>query len=97
MTAYVDEMPPPLSMLIVPMLLKYEGSLYNSFRRVDVVSSPSAGVTAGSGGNSTNSSTGNRRGSGGVENIGDITAKGEAQIAIVDLLGIVSGICLSSE
>ena len=38
-----------------------------------------------------------RRGSGGVENIGDITAKGEAQIAVVDLLGIVSGICLSSE
>lgn len=38
-----------------------------------------------------------RRGSGGVENIGDITAKGEAQIAVVDLLGIFSGICLSSE
>lgn len=70
-------------------------ALYNSFRRVDVVSSPSNVVTAGSGGNSTNSSTGNRRGSGGVENIGDITAKGEAQIAVVDLLGIVSGICLS--
>ena len=31
------------------------------------------------------------------ENIGDITAKGEAQIAIVDLLGIMSGVCLSSE
>lgn len=29
------------------------------------------------------------------ENIGDITAKGEAQIAIVDLLGIGSGIALS--
>jgi len=29
------------------------------------------------------------------ENIGDITAKGEAQIAIVDLLGIGSGVCLS--
>eukprot|EP00977_Amphora_coffeiformis_P019261 scaffold7101_cov153-Amphora_coffeaeformis.AAC.6 len=29
------------------------------------------------------------------ENIGDITAKGEAQIAIVDLLGIASGVCLS--
>ena len=73
-------------------------ALYNSFRRVDVVSSSSStGATAGSGGNSTNSSIGNRRGSGGVENIGDITAKGEAQIAVVDLLGIVSGICLSSE
>ncbi len=72
-------------------------ALYNSFRRVDAVSPPTNGVTAGSGGNSTNSSTGNRRGSGGVENIGDITAKGEAQIAVVDLLGIVSGICLSSE
>lgn len=33
--------------------------------------------------------------SGGGENIGDITAKGEAQIAVVDLLGIASGICLS--
>ncbi len=31
------------------------------------------------------------------ENIGDITAKGEAQIAIVDLIGIVSGVCLSSK
>lgn len=29
------------------------------------------------------------------ENIGDITAKGEAQIAIVDLLGIASGVALS--
>jgi hypothetical protein len=29
------------------------------------------------------------------ENIGDITAKGEAQIAIVDLLGIASGVSLS--
>ncbi|KAL3935896.1 MAG: hypothetical protein SGBAC_008675 [Bacillariaceae sp.] len=29
------------------------------------------------------------------ENIGDITAKGEAQIAIVDLLGIISGVFLS--
>ena len=31
----------------------------------------------------------------GTDNIGDITAKGEAQIAIVDLLGIASGVCLS--
>lgn len=30
-----------------------------------------------------------------TENIGDITAKGEAQIAIVDLLGIGSGVALS--
>lgn len=29
------------------------------------------------------------------ENIGDITAKGEAQIAVVDLLGIGVGVCLS--
>lgn len=29
------------------------------------------------------------------ENIGDITAKGEAQIAVVDLLGILCGVCLS--
>lgn len=34
-------------------------------------------------------------GVGGGENIGDITAKGEAQIAIVDLIGIASGIVLS--
>jgi len=30
-----------------------------------------------------------------TENIGDIIAKGEAQIAIVDLLGIGTGVCLS--
>ncbi len=30
------------------------------------------------------------------ENIGDITAKGEAQIAVVDMLGILSGILLSN-
>jgi hypothetical protein len=71
-------------------------ALYNSFRRADDVSSTSSGGTVG-GVNNTNSSAGNRRGSGGVENIGDITAKGEAQIAVVDLLGIVSGIFLSSE
>jgi len=29
------------------------------------------------------------------ENLGDITAKGEAQVAIVDLFGIISGVCLS--
>jgi len=29
------------------------------------------------------------------ENIGDITAKGEAQIGVVDLLGILCGVCLS--
>ncbi|GFH62135.1 hypothetical protein CTEN210_18611 [Chaetoceros tenuissimus] len=32
---------------------------------------------------------------GSKENIGDITAKGEAQIAVVDLLGIMSGVFLS--
>ncbi|GMH57507.1 hypothetical protein TL16_g02399 [Triparma laevis f. inornata] len=31
----------------------------------------------------------------GRENIGDITAKGEAQISVVDLFGIASGVCLS--
>jgi len=35
------------------------------------------------------------RDSSGRENIGDITAKGEAQVATVDLLGIASGVCLS--
>jgi len=29
------------------------------------------------------------------ENIGDSTAKGEAQITVVDLLGILCGVCLS--
>ena len=32
-----------------------------------------------------------------TENIGDITAKGEAQIAVVDLVGIGSGVLLSSK
>ncbi|KAL3764611.1 hypothetical protein ACHAW5_000486 [Stephanodiscus triporus] len=76
-------------------------AIYNSFRRIDNESSPSpGGVAAPSGGANGGAAaigtSGNgRRGSGGVENIGDITAKGEAQIAVVDLLGIVSGICLS--
>mmetsp|Transcript_11797 Transcript_11797/g.25358 ORF Transcript_11797/g.25358 Transcript_11797/m.25358 type:complete len:354 (+) Transcript_11797:1-1062(+) len=82
-------------------------ALYNSFRRGDdKVVAPSPAVSASSGGgsgvskgnsvsNSTTVATGSRRGSGGVENIGDITAKGEAQIAVVDLLGIASGIYLS--
>ena len=66
-------------------------ALYNSFRRMD-----DDVDTVGTGSNSTLSNTlngGRRRGV--VENIGDITAKGEAQIAVVDLLGIASGICLS--
>ncbi|KAL9190253.1 hypothetical protein ACHAXT_007464 [Thalassiosira profunda] len=65
-------------------------ALYNSFRNVDAPSN------AGGASRATNSTAANsRRGSGGSENIGDITAKGEAQIAVVDLLGIASGICLS--
>ena len=78
-------------------------AIYNSFRRIDNESSSSGGAAASAGANSPNGTTaaiglGNsRRGSGGMENIGDITAKGEAQIAVVDLLGIFSGICLSSE
>lgn len=64
-------------------------ALYNSFRKLD---------GSNDGGNASNSTTvGYRRGSGGSENIGDITAKGEAQIAVVELFGIASGICLSSE
>lgn len=61
-------------------------ALYNSFKG-DGYSANGAG---------DNNVTTTRR-SGSVENIGDITAKGEAQIAVVDLLGIASGICLSSE
>lgn len=61
-------------------------ALYNSFK--------GDGVSAVNGAGDNN---GNVRRSGSVENIGDITAKGEAQIAVVDLLGIASGICLSSK
>jgi hypothetical protein len=65
-------------------------ALYNSFKGDGVVN---GNIVNGSGDNNGNAS----RRSGSVENIGDITAKGEAQIAVVDLLGIASGICLSSE
>ncbi|KAL7544520.1 hypothetical protein ACHAWF_007896 [Thalassiosira exigua] len=66
-------------------------ALYNSFRRIESVTGGSSAVNV----TDSNISSGGRRGSGGVENIGDITAKGEAQIAVVDLLGIGSGIHLS--
>lgn len=69
-------------------------ALYNSFRKVD---SPTSGNVSNSTTAANASTAGSRRGSGGMENIGDITAKGEAQIAVVDLLGIASGIFLSSE
>lgn len=80
-------------------------ALYNSFKVLDSDSAAS-GEEAGGGvarGASPSSPAvagragGGGRGSGGSENIGDITAKGEAQIAFVDLLGIASGIYLSSE
>mmetsp|Transcript_28729 Transcript_28729/g.44390 ORF Transcript_28729/g.44390 Transcript_28729/m.44390 type:complete len:629 (+) Transcript_28729:212-2098(+) len=63
-------------------------ALYNSFKGDGVVNVNTAN------GSGDNNGTAIRR-SGSVENIGDITAKGEAQIAVVDLLGIASGICLS--
>ena len=72
-------------------------ALYNSFKIIDSVN---GGIrSSDTNNNSSNTtSTVSRRGSrGAVENIGDITAKGEAQIAVVDLLGIASGICLSSK
>ena len=70
-------------------------ALYNSFKRIDGVDSVKANDTeSGPNGNVT---VGRRRNGGATENIGDITAKGEAQIAVVDLLGIASGICLSSK
>ena len=70
-------------------------ALYNSFKRIDGVNGGKS-IELASGQNSTAIPT--RRGaSGATENIGDITAKGEAQIAVVDLLGIASGICLSSK
>lgn len=69
-------------------------ALYNSFKRID-------GVNGGKNNDAVDglnrNATVGRRGVGATENIGDITAKGEAQIAVVDLLGIASGICLSSK
>lgn len=65
-------------------------ALYNSFKGDGLVN-----VNSANGAGDNNVTTIRRSGS--VENIGDITAKGEAQIAVVDLLGIASGICLSSE
>lgn len=65
-------------------------ALYNSFKGDGVVNVNTANGAGDSNGAAT-------RRSGSIENIGDITAKGEAQIAVVDLLGIASGICLSSE
>lgn len=70
-------------------------ALYNSFKRIDGVDGGKGSDTI-SGTNST-VAAGRRRSGGASENIGDITAKGEAQIAVVDLLGIASGICLSSK
>lgn len=81
-------------------------ALYNSFRRTDDDSSRGGGVSINNNATAVvNNNSGNNRtavnngrssrGSGGVENIGDITAKGEAQIAVVDLMGIASGIYLS--
>eukprot|EP00569_Conticribra_weissflogii_P019920 CAMPEP_0171425614 /NCGR_PEP_ID=MMETSP0881-20121228/3443_1 /TAXON_ID=67004 /ORGANISM="Thalassiosira weissflogii, Strain CCMP1336" /LENGTH=702 /DNA_ID=CAMNT_0011944973 /DNA_START=44 /DNA_END=2149 /DNA_ORIENTATION=+ len=67
-------------------------ALYNSFKLVD-------GAVGSGGGNVASTSAGppvlSGRRNVGVENIGDITAKGEAQIAVVDLCGIGSGIFLS--
>ena len=65
-------------------------ALYNSFKGDGVVN-----VNTANGAGDNNGAVTRRSGS--IENIGDITAKGEAQIAVVDLLGIASGICLSSE
>eukprot|EP00804_Cyclotella_cryptica_P009850 CCRYP_014142-RB/>CCRYP_014142-RB protein AED:0.03 eAED:0.03 QI:1144/1/1/1/1/1/3/331/415 len=70
-------------------------ALYNSFKRIDSAGGGGRSNDALNNGGNTNSTTSRRGSSGNVENIGDITAKGEAQIAVVDLLGIASGICLS--
>jgi hypothetical protein len=70
-------------------------ALYNSFKRIDGANGVK-NIDMANGQNKT--AVSGRRGAGGAtENIGDITAKGEAQIAVVDLLGIASGICLSSK
>ena len=72
-------------------------ALYNSFKRIDTASRGGRNNDAMNNGGNRNSTASRRGSSGNVENIGDITAKGEAQIAVVDLLGIASGICLSSK
>lgn len=68
----------------VPSLFLVLATLANCCKQVSMLTS-----------SSTRSSIFNAFRDGTRENIGDITAKGEAQVAIVDLMGIASGVSLS--
>ena len=69
---------------MMPQLFLLWATLANCFKQIAMLTS-----------SSTRTSLYNSFRDGTRENIGDITAKGEAQIAIVDLLGIASGVALS--
>jgi hypothetical protein len=69
---------------MMPQLFLLWATLANCFKQIAMLTS-----------SSTRTSLYNSFRDGTRENIGDITAKGEAQIAIVDLLGIASGVILS--
>lgn len=71
---------------VFPSLFLVLATLANSLKQMSMLTS-----------SSTRNALYNSFRDGTKENIGDITAKGEAQIAIVDLLGIMSGVCLSSK
>eukprot|EP00522_Entomoneis_paludosa_P009603 CAMPEP_0172447824 /NCGR_PEP_ID=MMETSP1065-20121228/7017_1 /TAXON_ID=265537 /ORGANISM="Amphiprora paludosa, Strain CCMP125" /LENGTH=651 /DNA_ID=CAMNT_0013199195 /DNA_START=156 /DNA_END=2108 /DNA_ORIENTATION=+ len=69
---------------IIPSMFLVWATLANCCKQVSMLTS-----------SSTRTAIYNSFRDGSRENIGDITAKGEAQIAIVDLLGIGSGVTLS--
>ena len=69
---------------IIPNMFLVWATLANCCKQVSMLTS-----------SSTRTAIYNSFRDGSRENIGDITAKGEAQIAVVDLLGIASGVSLS--
>lgn len=69
---------------MMPQMFLLWATLANCFKQIAMLTS-----------SATRTSLYNSFRDGTRENIGDITAKGEAQIAIVDLLGIASGVLLS--
>ena len=71
---------------VFPNLFLVLATMANSFKQMSMLTS-----------SATRNALYNSFRDGTKENIGDITAKGEAQIAIVDLFGIVSGVLLSRE
>jgi len=71
---------------VFPNLFLVLATMANSFKQMSMLTS-----------SATRNALYNSFRDGTKENIGDITAKGEAQIAIVDLFGIMSGVLLSRE